>query len=122
MDSDVGRDGEEGYNLREMGSDGQGGWEEGGVDGSAGGGVSATAAAMEWSMSGYAATLRGRLKTDWGLSEDGEDGYELREVENDGRRGWEEGGVDGSAGVGVSATAAAMEWSLSGRRQLRVVG
>ena len=52
MDSDVGRDGEEGYNLREMGSDGQGGWEEGGVDGSAGGGVSATAAAMEWSMSG----------------------------------------------------------------------
>jgi hypothetical protein len=48
----VGRDGEEGYELREMGSDGQGGWEEGGVDGSAGGGVSATAAAMEWSMSG----------------------------------------------------------------------
>ena len=54
------------------------------------------------------------------MLEDGEDGYELREVENDGRRGWEEGGVDGSAGVGVSATAAAMEWSLSGRRQLRV--
>ena len=50
MDSDVGRDGEEGYNLREMGSDGQGGWEEGGVDGSAGGGVSATAAAMERSI------------------------------------------------------------------------
>lgn len=50
MDSDVGRDGEEGYELREMGSDGQGGWEEGGVDGSAGGGVSATAAAMERSI------------------------------------------------------------------------
>jgi hypothetical protein len=53
MDSDVGRDGEEGYyELREMGSDGQGGWEEGGVDGSAEGGVSATAAVMEWSLSG----------------------------------------------------------------------
>ena len=50
MDFDVGRDGEEGYELREMGSDGQGGWEEGGVDGSAGGGVSATAAAMEQSI------------------------------------------------------------------------
>ena len=46
----VGSDGEEGYNLREMGSDGQGGWEEGGVDRSAGGGVSAAAAAMEWSI------------------------------------------------------------------------
>ena len=50
MDSDVGRDGEEGYELREMGSHGQSGWEEGGVDGSAGGGVSATAAAMERSI------------------------------------------------------------------------
>jgi hypothetical protein len=45
LDSDVGREGEEGYELREMGSDGQGG-----VDGSAGGGVSATAAAMERSI------------------------------------------------------------------------
>ena len=46
----MGRDGEEGYELREMGSHGQSGWEEGGVDGSAGGGVSATAAAMERSI------------------------------------------------------------------------
>jgi hypothetical protein len=61
------------------------------------------------------------LKTDLGVSDDGEDGYELREVENDGRGGLEEGGVDGSAWGGVSATAAVMEWSLSGRRQLRVV-
>ena len=53
MDSDVGRDGEEGYELREMGSDGQGGWEEGGVDGSAGGGVSATATAMERSAKAW---------------------------------------------------------------------
>jgi hypothetical protein len=30
----VGREGEEGYyELREVGNDGQGGWEEGGVDG-----------------------------------------------------------------------------------------
>jgi hypothetical protein len=65
-------------------------------------------------MSGYAATLRGRLKTYWGVSEDGEDGYKLREVENDGRGGWEEGGVDGSARGGVSATATVMEWSMSG--------
>ena len=43
---------------------------------------------------------------------DGEEGYELREVGNDGRGGWEEGGVDGSAGGGVSATAAAMERSI----------
>lgn len=50
LDSDVGREGEEGYELREVGNDGQGGWEEGGVDGSTGGGVSATAAAMEWSI------------------------------------------------------------------------
>jgi hypothetical protein len=54
------------------------------------------------------------------VSEDGEDGYELREVENDGRGGWEEGGVDGSAWGGVSATAVMMEWLLLGRRQLRV--
>jgi hypothetical protein len=44
------RDGEEGYKLREVGNDGRGGWEEGGMDGSAGGGVSALAAAMEWSI------------------------------------------------------------------------
>jgi hypothetical protein len=44
------RDGEEGYKLREVGNDGRGGWEEGGVDRSAGGGVSAAAAAMEWSI------------------------------------------------------------------------
>ncbi len=43
---------------------------------------------------------------------DGEEGYKLREVGNDGRGGWEEGGVDGSAGSGVSAAAAAMEWSI----------
>jgi hypothetical protein len=42
------RDGEEGYKLREVVNDGQGGWEEGDVDGSAGGDVSAAAAAMEW--------------------------------------------------------------------------
>jgi hypothetical protein len=46
------------------------------------------------------------------VSEDGEDGYELREVENDGWGGWEEGGVDGSAVEGVSAAAAAMERSI----------
>ena len=49
----MGRDGEEGYELREMGSHGQSGWEEGGVDGSAGGGVSATAAAMERSAKAW---------------------------------------------------------------------
>ena len=170
MDSDVGRDGEEGYNLREMGSDGQGGWEEGGVDGSAGGGVSATAAAMEWSMSGVGGNSAwsvekvcwrmGRMATSsgrwrmmggevgkrvvwmdrlglvyppqpqpwngrcrvggnfaWGkldseVGREGEEGYELREMGSDGQGGWEEGGVDGSAGGGVSATAAAMERSI----------
>ena len=50
LDSDVGREGEEGYELREVGNDGQGGWEEGGVDGLAVGGVSAAAAAMERSI------------------------------------------------------------------------
>jgi hypothetical protein len=35
-----------------------------------------------------------------------------REVGNDGRGGWEEGGVDGLAGGGVSAAAAVMEWSI----------
>jgi hypothetical protein len=44
------RDGEESYKLREVGNDGRGGWEEGGVDRLAGGGVSAAATAMEWSI------------------------------------------------------------------------
>ena len=53
MDFDMGRDGEEGYELREMGSDGQSGWEEGGVDGSAGGGVSGASQQMRHSQSKY---------------------------------------------------------------------
>jgi len=56
-------------------------------------------------------TPRGRKSVD-GVVRDGEEGYKLREVGNDGRGGWEEGGVDGSAGGGVSATAAAMERSI----------
>jgi hypothetical protein len=56
-------------------------------------------------------TLRGRKSVD-GVVRDGEEGYKLREVGKDGQGGWEEGGVDGSAGGGVSATAAAMERSI----------
>jgi len=63
-------------------------------------------------------TPRGRKSVD-GVVRDGEEGYKLKEVGNDGRGGWEEGGVDGSAGGGVSATAAAMERSIDRSIELK---
>ena len=65
-------------------------------------------------------TPRGRKSVD-GVVRDGEEGYKLKEVGNDGRGGWEEGGVDGSAGGGVSATAAAMERSIDRSIELKAM-